>query len=564
MAAITKIEFWSDVGFVDGAVEIPHVNAPDPTNPDVTIEEEILPSKDRFFSELKLKEYYTGLLTMSYMRVTYDLKNSLGIDTPNVFYGWVDSVKLSSDGELPMTMISWHIDEWRTWKNAITFGSGHVKRRPFRDLATTPIQNYGVRYFELGDTDQSLIDVHKKGTMQVWWVIISFNITDDGKTKIVRLTYPVFLTTASNTDCYFVALDQNNTEIAIHGTPLNSIYDGLLDEDLAKICGVTPEALNGVWISPLSPRTTGGSNPLLPVSGSGTQLDPYRFPFVPPTKYYNGTLGMLPLFGNSAMVKITKTFDEIVSSEQHRYNLTSTDGIRILEFPYGYSTDSVTISFVNEPDGPYLEFSFKHSSYGNLEGMVVNIPLTMLPVNSNAYTSYAYSGKQQYDREMRVVQSNANAWKSSAGGAGTGAMMGAFGPAGLAVGAVGGMTGGLVSYGVEMLYQNDEEQRLENRLQANQPSSLILTSNSLLSIARAYGFVIKDLTPDDYSDQQLIATRNQFGISVDELMSSCDSLIRTTSPTGYYNIQNMIVNGNVPVSAKKWIREKFRSGVRLI
>ena len=77
MAAITKIEFWSDVGFIDGAVEIPRLNAPDPTNPTVTIEEEILPSKDRFFSELKLKEYYTGLLTMSYMRVTYDLKNSL-------------------------------------------------------------------------------------------------------------------------------------------------------------------------------------------------------------------------------------------------------------------------------------------------------------------------------------------------------------------------------------------------------------------------------------------------------------------------------------------------------
>ena len=119
MAAITKIEFWSDVGFIDGAVEIPRVNAPAPTNPDVTIEEEILPSKDRFFSELKLKEYYTGLLTMSYMRVTYDLKNSLGVETPNVFYGWVDSVKLSSDGELPMTMISWHIDEWRTWKSAV-------------------------------------------------------------------------------------------------------------------------------------------------------------------------------------------------------------------------------------------------------------------------------------------------------------------------------------------------------------------------------------------------------------------------------------------------------------
>ena len=142
--------------------------------------------------------------------------------------------------------------------------------------------------------------------------------------------------------------------------------------------------------------------------------------------------------------------------------------------------------------------------------------------------------------------------------------MGAFGPVGLAVGAAGGVSGGLIGYGVEMLYQNDEEQRLENRLQANQSSTLILTSNSLLSLIRCYSFVIKDIVPDSYSATQITNTRSQFGVSVDELMSSCDTLIRTTSPTGYYNIQNMIVNGNVPVSAKKWIREKFRSGVRLI
>lgn len=564
MAAITKIEFWSDVGFIDGAVEIPRLDALPPENPDVTIEPDdpIMPSKDRFFSELKLKEYYTGLLTMSYMKITYDLKNSLGVDTPNVFYGWIDSVKLSSDGELPMTVISWHIDEWRTWKSAVTFGSGHVKRRPFRDLATTPIQNYPVRFIEKGNYSFETIDIYKNGMFPVWWVIISCNINTGTQTKLLSLTYPVFLTTSSNAECYYVGRDSSNNAITIRGTPLNEVYDGLLDEDIKKIAGVVPDAINGVWLSPISPRYTGQSKP---VSGTGTQVDPYHFQYDPITTYFNGSLGMLPLVGASSTSQVTKTISpSITSDEEKRYCLTSSDGIKILELPYGFTVSSVTVTLITEPDGPYLEFSFKDSSYGNLEGMVVNYPLPMLPVNSNAYTSYVYSGKQEYDREMRTVQSNANAWKASATGGGSGAMMGAFGPAGLAVGTLGGISGGLIGYGVEMLYQNDEEQRLEDRLQANQPSSLIISSNSKLIVARKYGFVITDLVPDSYSGTQITNTRAQFGISVDELMSSCDTLIRSESPTGYYNIQNMIVNGNVPVSAKKWIREKFRSGVRLI
>ena len=142
--------------------------------------------------------------------------------------------------------------------------------------------------------------------------------------------------------------------------------------------------------------------------------------------------------------------------------------------------------------------------------------------------------------------------------------MGAFGTLGLLAGAGGGAIGGLTSYLVEMNYQNDREQHLEDRLRAQQIPSLLLSSNSFLPYERKYGFVIKKLIPDSYSATQITNTRAQFGVSVDELMSSCDTLIRSTSPTGYYNIQNMIVNGNVPVSAKKWIREKFRSGVRLI
>ena len=127
-----------------------------------------------------------------------------------------------------------------------------------------------------------------------------------------------------------------------------------------------------------------------------------------------------------------------------------------------------------------------------------------------------------------------------------------------------GVAPGLINYGVEMLYQNDEEQRLENRLQANQSSTLILTSNSLLSLIRCYSFVIKDIVPDPYSGTQIMNMRNNFGVSVDEILTSCDHLVKTELPLGYYSIKNLIISGAAPKEAKDYIKNKFDAGVKLL
>ena len=76
------------MGFIDGAVEIPALSAADPINPDITLTptDPIVPSKDRFFSEIKIKAHYSELLAVSYMRVSFDLKDSYGTDVPHVFF----------------------------------------------------------------------------------------------------------------------------------------------------------------------------------------------------------------------------------------------------------------------------------------------------------------------------------------------------------------------------------------------------------------------------------------------------------------------------------------------
>lgn len=122
----------------------------------------------------------------------------------------------------------------------------------------------------------------------------------------------------------------------------------------------------------------------------------------------------------------------------------------------------------------------------------------------------------------------------------------------------------MVSYGVEMGYQNDKEQAMEDRLKAQQIPSLLLSSNSFLAWERKYSFVIKKLVMDTYSDDQLINTRNNFGVSVDEILSSCDSLVRTELPAGYYSIKNLIISGAAPKEAKDYIKNKFDAGVKLL
>lgn len=580
MAAITKIEFWKDVGFLEGAIEIPSLSAADPINPDLTIEPQypVMPSKERFFSKLKLKEYYEELMEMSYIRLTYELNTSVnGVTTTKIFYGWVREVSLESDGDLPVTVIDWHIDEWRTWKSSVSFGSGHVKRRPFVDLATTPIQDYQYRYLQLEPnfesnriylTDRLFAGI--PGTFEVFWVIFSFNqksTVPEGQgtrtvTETVYGTYPVLrVETGTYSEVPFKVT--SDTSIVYYGLTFNDSLKGKLDEYLK----IDPEAINGIWLSPIAPFKDSAiivdSDPLhtLIIDTDDTAVkvtNNYGYLILKIFDYEDNTVV------NQQFITKTKTFNPpLVFSESERYLVQDMDNVKLIDLPYGVSVASADVTLVTEATSCYVIVSLKDGLAGRLEGWVGISLLPSLPINSNAQSSYVYSGQREYDREARTIQSNANAWKSSAASGSTGALFGALGDIGAVAGMAAGAAPGLIGYGVEMLYQNDEEQRILDRLKANQTPSLIMGDNCLIGFYGGEISIVK-LVMDSYSEDQMTALRGQMGISVDELMTSCDALIRTTSPTGYYNIQNLIVSGNVPVSAKRWIREKFKTGVRLI
>jgi len=520
-------------------------------------------SVGRIFSKMKVPVSWFEVMNANYLIADMDINNPSG-STLHI-KGWIDAIDLLSDSEdYPQVEIRWHFDYYEMYKSMITLGYGHVKRRPFGSIGDTPVQNYQFRYLELSTSDPAtrLDPAFVKNSREVWWVIINYNTQYDvggtTYTGIASLTYPVYCGNAAGPLYFSISdLGDGNNPKTVYGPSVASIMDGRLDEYL----GIDPDDIIGVWVSPMAPGDLLITNTYTPSGSGASAADPLVW-----TQAYGYSMGSYGYFETHAgTAKKTVTFNPaIMSTETERYVLAGMDGTKLLELPYGMSISGVDLLLYNEPDGPYIEATFRDGSLGNLEGCTVNIPLPMLPVNSNAWSSYVYSGKRDYDIEMRTITSNTNAWRNAGGGAANGAMMGAFGPQGLALGVAGGLAGGLITYGVEMLYTNDEEQRQEDRLAANQASSLILSSGSVLPTYRHLGISLHKISPDSYSLAQISNMRNNFGVSVDEILSSCDNLVKGLLPVGYYIIKNMIISGAAPKEAKDYIKNKFDAGVKLL
>ncbi len=523
-------------------------------------------SVGRIFSKMKVAVSWFEVMNANYLIADMEINNPSG-STLHI-NGWIDSIDLLSDSEdYPQVEIRWHFDYYEMYKNLVTFRYGHVKRRPFSDLRTTPVQDYPYRSLSLPDDFKSTaVDLcpryaswydsaHTIPT-EIWWIIVCYNFLNNGHTEIGYAVCPTGIYTDNNNHVwgYQVSIQMGSDPSKVSPS-LQAVLDGNLDEYM----GIDPTSISGVWLSPYFV-------PLSSYSGTGRFGDPIVLSYSSVTVEAGaGQYGFFRMWDSNVLSQEwTVSLTEFMSSEDKRYIVTDLDGVKALEMPYGYVSKSAKMTLNVEPTQAYITVSFENGTYGRNEGVVGTIVLPSLPVNENAWSSYVYSGQRDYDREARVVQSNANAWKSSAVGGGQGAMMGAFGAPGLALGVAGGVSGGLINYGVEMLYQNDEEQRILDRLKANQTPGLIM-GGGCWSIARyCRGILFTYLEPDWYSGIQMNNIRNNFGISVDEILTSCDDLVRNQLPVGYYSIKNLILSGTAPKEAKDYIKNKFDAGVKLL
>lgn len=514
--------------------------------------EDLNTSVGRIWTEMKVPLPWLQICTANYISGTIEFNNPVASSLE--VRGWIDSVEPVSDTEdFPVCRVKWHFDFWEMYKVVASYDYGQVKRRPFSGISSTPIQNYPVRFQKVSPNFKQLVPDTPGLSSKYWWVWISYTKTDNG-TWFRNMLFPVDITEIDK------RLWFTHNGVSKEFPTLYGLLNGGFDEEI----GIAPSAILGAWLTPFCPVVSSAS-------GSGTQQDP--FSFSPSASFSSGGISgsnyaaliYMPVDTPSR----TFTFQTpLMSTEEERWAVMSTDGSIVMELPYGMTVTECELSLSINPGELSINLAFKGEGMqqlmGNPAGLMQSVVLPTLPINSNSQSEYYYSGQREYDIDTRNIQTNAGAWKNTATGAGQGAMMGAFGPQGLVLGMAGGMLGGLVSYGVESLWENDEIQKSEDRLQSKQISNLLLSGFAWMSYHYRYNLRIVKIIPDDYSLSQLSNTRSNYGISVDEILASCDTLIRTTSPTGFYQIPNLIISGPLPVEAKDTIKQKFSAGVRLI
>lgn len=549
MSTVTQVRMWNDIGYTEGCLEVPKKGASIP-QPSYTVSDLNISVQD-MFSRMKLKAPYTSLMNISYLEMTVDMNNGSDL----TIYGWVDSVSLSSDTDgYPMTTIEWHVDYWRTYLNSAVFGSGMVRRRPLLSNDTVPPQSYPYRYMVYqSDVIAAFPDN--------WWVVLSV-ITSGGTSMNMWHAFPVSKASPS-------------THLSIQGGSVPSLDDvanGKMDELLT----LNPESIAYGFITPIPPST---------VTGTGTSGDPIKL------KGWHSDNQEVTCFvaqGADAFkgATLSEGIGTIKTDDENIYMVCGPQGESYGTLPWGVEVNRIQWRLVVDSTSAYIAMRFYKDTLNpnecQSEGTVFNIPCSSIPVTSNAWSSYVYSGSRQAEMELRRLQAESQAASggistgvSAVSGALSGAMMGAMagavgGPIGMMAGALIGagtsaLTGALTT-GAKYTYQTgryaDEMQSISDYQASHQANSILLNGGSFDSLFNGSGGVsVVKMKKDAYSLRQRQKDIDLYGVNVSEPMTSCQSLVDAGGPL---RIMNLVVRGDMPVQAKQYFRQRFAQGVRMI
>lgn len=557
MTTIKNLRFWKDTGYTDGSTEIPPLNQV--MKPyDFLYMEDVIPQKERLFTEMQLHSDYLEMLDMSYLAFNLDMNNGADLTV----YGWVDDVRVQSDTEdFPLTIVSWHIDPWRTFGIKAKYGSGTVIRRPHTD--DDFYQGYSYIY-KNAERRVKLID----SPDYYWWVLLVRQVKDSEEkiSRIEFVTYPVFtggvneLTLTKGTD--------SHTAPNFY-TTITAGFDERLE--------FNPDTITGAWILPFPP-----------ISGIvQTDTSTFRCDNVYWKLDTHGYLTMDGTYNPDYFGEFSGTVEDMKSTETAELLITGFMGDTIGSIPYGRTINSYKYRVRASATEAVLEFRFDGLE-SNSEGLCFDMSLPALDVNSNSWSSYVMSGQRAYDIMQRNLKSQQSMIEGVSSGLAQGAMMGGlvrgaslsrttaryangtatavrqFDKAGaksiagyMGVGAASSLIGGALELGVF----NDQYQAAEDKLHASQPDSILYTGLGG-DIAKYGGMpAITVMTPDSEAMKAIESVREVQGVSYGFPLSDCTDIINRGGPL---QINNLIVRGEIPVGVKKWIKEKFAAGVRIV
>lgn len=546
---ITKLKMWKDPGYTQGCTEVPPAGSKKLPAPDYTLAtgQTLRPRKNSTLTALELPLNFTSVFEMSYLYI----EASDGAGSVALF-GWIDSIEQTASAEAAV-LIRWNVDWWRSYSGTVTWGIGKITRCSDATLRRppdfTPRYNKFSLYAEIDDTN------HED------WIIVSYQDTDSNGVTVSKI-----LIWAAGKRCL-----SGPPPITVSNTPtLKDCYNGLLDEKL----GLDPAAISGVWVSPICPcdSVTVGSdgsgdyyNMSQAVAGAPVSKTGYGVPWINQDK----------IRSHSAYIsEITQTADDLTT-----YGVTDQYGSLVGTFPWQSVGDtspggirvkvdvgSTTASLLILQDSPTKFYSLMR--FAGAAGCLIRLPLPVIPVNSNAWSSYVYSGQREYEMETAKINQDQR-FTGNLLSVGQSAATGAVGGA-MAGGGKGAIAGTAINTGLSLatsFIQNEVDTVFRDRLQdatdklhINQSSNLLIPGDGMTWVNVSHKPCIVKIEPDDVSKTQYGNMVACNGYPVEEF----DNVSSYVAAGGPLQIMDLNLTGSVPPEGKRAIKIMFENGVRII
>lgn len=587
MSGIDKVECWYDIKYTDNSTEIPP-KGHNLSTPDIILEGTFNPSKNREFSEIRLELPFTQALNITYLRLTYNFNN--GDD--QVFYAWVDDVKLMSDTEnAPMVNILYHIDLWRTYNQYFTYGSGFVVRRPSEGVDYP--QNYPFIYKQVSDTQELVKMDYRRSTddFPIWWAIVSYNRSENDQTRTTLAIFPISRGLPN------LVTDDD----VVGGYKVPNVLD-FIEARFDERMGIKPHDIQGVWLSPIFPlrpsyghdvawSTDGGK---YRVYADNVKERRHDWTCKRGDYTYNGKTGWYEVDAidtNAAPIQSPYTHVQynldLTPSETEQYIITGFNGETLGALPYGMHITSVEYRFINTVTNAYIELRFNDGIKANSEGLTFVVNLPSFNVNENAWSEYFFSGEREYDIRMRFLNTLSGGIASGLSQGAMGGLLGYFGNVGtageegltkaltkvlpfagaLGAGPAGAIAGAVVGAGTSLLGAGSDLilsrpfQDVEDYLHAHQSNGMLFTGNGVDIYYDGQPVMLYKIVPNPKSVENINNIKEVQGVKYNIPVSDCNELINNGGPM---QITNLIVHGNAPITAKQWVQNKFAKGVRIV
>ena len=471
-----------------------------------------------------------------------------GLGNKMPVFGWIDGYSIrGSGGPYATAEIRWHIDYYLTFMNQLSYGCGRIKRGP-ADIARpdTSVPRKWIYDSSLGIDPSGAYQGDGSVTAQNdrQWIII---MVSSNVGKLTDFSYYVW---------------QDGMILNNVFTPyMEEIYDGKVADRL----GLDPDKIVGAWISPIPPFAMNATSAAAQIYTYGSGPDEracFKFDQILNTKS-----------------EYTCTYlTEKCTTDSEKWILVDLYGTPRLTAPWGIEWDTIKLILDIGTAGANLIVYLQDSSDTTdiNEGRITTVPLPSIPILSNAFSSYVYSGQRDYDIQSRELQNQQQALNGIAGSgqsAISGGIAGGVSKAGGAVGAVAGfatqIAGSLVGYGINTVYGN-EEQKLTDKLAANQASAPIITGQSLVwkyfdgfldqtSPTGSHNWRFVKMVRDSVSAAELADEQSELGFNTDSFQSDCSGFINDGGPL---RIEGLEVREIGTVGAN-YVSAMFARGVHL-